>query len=203
MGRKRLSERHSIIFYITLGIIGASLFLSGCTSIEDFLQLFLTPQYETDLRQLEQVRALVAKNEIDIASGVNRKLAKRYADTSREQNDYVRMISVASRINTMLLAQVLEDRKKYAYLSEKYADALRNIKELEKANTGLKTKNSRLKTSTRQLATEKERLNDENLLLNEKNKQLDEKNQQLNNETQRLEQQIEDYKTIDLEEKKS
>lgn len=176
MGRKRLSKRHSIIFYFALGIIGAFFFLPGCQSVDGFLQLFLTPQYETDLQQLERVRALIDHDEYTLAFSVNQKLADRYQDSEKERNDYVRMITVFSRINQALLEKVIADKKEASALLDNHSKA---IKSLEKKHT----------ETNKRLAAE--------------NKKLKQNTNQLELKIKKLTQQIKDFKAIDLGGEKS
>ena len=179
MGGKQLFKGNSILFHLAIGL-GVMVFLSGCQSVE-LRTVHKEPEYVTAFQYLERVQSLMGQEEYTSALAENAKLESHYDYTESRSGDYDRVIRMSARMNTSLLKKVIQDEKKLFNFSQKIEEQDLMI---GKQNVEIGRLNSEIDKLTRKLQE-----------LDTALKTVE----RLETENKTLQQQIKDFKKIDLE----
>lgn len=157
--------------------IAVIILLSSCQGAR--LQTILKkPLYEADITQIEQILYFVDQEKHEAALAENEKLERRYDDSENVSHDYSRVIIKSARINAILLKRIIQDKIKQS----------QNIEQLNSMNREM---NSVRKDLTAQIDKLAHELKGMNIAL----KTIE----SLKAENRTLQQQIEDFKKIDLQ----
>ncbi len=156
------------------------IFLSSCQATR-LQTIFKKPLYEADITQVEQILYFVDQEKYEAAFAENEKLERRYDDSENVSHDYSRVVITSARINAILLKRVIQDKNNRLKQSQ-------NIEQLNSMNQEMNSVKKSLIAQIDKLAHE---LKGMNITL----KTIE----SLKAENKALQQQIEDFKKIDLQ----
>jgi len=211
MGRKRLPKWHSIIFHLTFYIkekadrivcctrcrvagsntcyiaVGSILIilLSGCQST-GLQTYFKQPAYDADYQHIEKILHYVDQEKYKIAFEKNEKLERRYDGSENVNHDYSQVILISARMNAAVLRKILKDKKNH----------LQQVQKIEK----LKFMNKQMDLTKKNLDIKIDKLTNE---LNKSTDKALKTVERLKSENKILQQQIENFKKIDLQKDKN
>ena len=154
--------------------------LSSCQGAR-FQPLFKKPLYEADITQFEQIFYCVDQEKYKAALAENKKLERRYADSENVSREYSRVIILSARINAILLNRVIQDKKNHLKQSQ-------NIEQLDLMNKEMNLVKNSLNAKIDTLTHELRGMNTTLKTM-----------ESLKIENKTLQQQIEDFKKIDLQ----
>jgi HAMP domain-containing protein len=173
MGRKQLPKWDSNLFHLAFAC-GIIALLSSCQGITRFTPAPVETEYETDFHHLERARGFILEGEFKSALSENEMLEKRSENFNGGDENYSLMIMISARTNVFLLKKIIQDQENLSRLSKNLEQKNWLIKKLTEETDRLTGKIREMNTLFKALAD-------------------------LELENKILQQQIRDFKAIDLE----
>ncbi len=134
----------------------------------------MEPEYETDFQHLERVRSFILEGEFKSALTENEMLERRSENPTGGNDNYALVIMISARTNAFLLKKIIQDQENLSRVSKNLEQKDLVIKKIRKETDTLTGKIREMNTLFKALAD-------------------------LELENKILQQQIRDFKAIDLE----